>query len=119
MVSVEAEYWAKEDKFCPHCERWLSFEAFPVDRHRHSGRGSWCRECARVAVRKWRKRHRKYELAYNARRRAEYRDANPLRERPCVVCGRLFAKRRNALVCGEVCRRKRNEELRRERLRSR
>jgi hypothetical protein len=67
----------------------------------HLGRHSWCRECARAATRDWRERNRERE---NAERRAAYREANPLPERPCVVCGRPFAKRPDALVCSPNCR---------------
>ena len=48
--------------------------------------------------------------AENAMRRARYRAANPLPERPCVVCGRLFTKRPDAVVCGERCRERRKAQ---------
>lgn len=44
-----------------------------------------------------------------------YRVEHPLEERTCVVCGRPFTKRPNALVCGEECRRKRKMEQRKRR----
>ena len=75
----------------------------------HLGRSSACRECHREAVRNWRRRNRDQE---NAARRAAYRDANPLRERPCVVCGRPFAKRPDAVVCSYRCRQERKTRLR-------
>jgi hypothetical protein len=54
------------------------------------GRSSRCRKCHRAATAHWRRRNRDRE---NAERRAAYREAHPLPERPCVVCGRLFTKR--------------------------
>lgn len=49
----------------------------------------------------------------NAERRKAYREANPLPERPCIVCGRPFAKRPDALVCGPACRERRKAGRRR------
>jgi hypothetical protein len=49
---------------------------------------------------------------YNARRRREYREANPLSTRPCVVCGRPMTRPANTLVCGKECRRQRKLEQR-------
>lgn len=94
---------------CSNCSAWLPLEAFPVNRRRHLGRSSWCRECARAATRDWRNRNPGYQVAYNAERRAAYRAENPLTERACVVCGRPFVKRPNALVCGPRCRERRKE----------
>jgi hypothetical protein len=49
---------------------------------------------------------------YNAERRAEYRAAHPLPTRPCVVCGKPFTRRPDALVCSKSCRRQRKIEQR-------
>jgi predicted nucleic acid-binding Zn ribbon protein len=96
-------------KRCPNCSDWLPLEAFSSNRRAHLGRSSWCRDCARAATRDWRERNRNQE---NAQRRQRYRDDHPLIERPCVVCGRPFAKRPDAIVCGEECRRERKLEQR-------
>jgi predicted nucleic acid-binding Zn ribbon protein len=97
---------------CTGCCRWLSLEEFPANHRMHLGVSSRCRECHREAVRDWRRRNRDRE---NADRRAAYRAAHPRVERPCVVCGRLFAKRADALVCGPRCREQRTKAQRRER----
>lgn len=96
--------WRPKAKRCPNCSRWLPLDAFGVNRRMHLGRSSWCRECARAATQDWRQRNREQ---INAERRAAYRDANPLPERPCAVCGKLMVKRRDALVCGPRCRKRR------------
>jgi hypothetical protein len=82
----------------------LPLSEFPRNRSAQWGRGSRCRRCAAAATKDWRDRHKR---EINAERRAAYREANPLRERPCAVCGRPFAKRRDALVCGPRCRNRR------------
>jgi len=41
---------------------------------------------------------------------AEYREAHPLPSRPCVVCGKPFSGRPDALVCGPECRQQRKLE---------
>jgi hypothetical protein len=104
--------WLPKEKPCSGCSRWLPLDAFPVNRRMHFGRSSRCRECAREATRDWRRRNRERE---NADRRAAYRKANPLPERACVVCGRLFLKRPDALVCGARCRERRKAGQRRKR----
>jgi hypothetical protein len=112
---AHAETWSGEPvgadaKRCTGCSAWLALEEFPVNRRMHLGRGSRCRECARAATRDWRERNRE---RVNAERREAYRQAHPLRERACVVCGELFVGRSDALVCGEECRRKRKAAQRR------
>jgi hypothetical protein len=101
--------WAPTEKPCSKCGEWLPLEAFPVNRRMHFGRGSRCRECAREATRDWRRRNRDHE---NADRRAGYREEHPLLKRPCNVCGRLFAKRPDAIVCGPRCHEQRKNEQR-------
>jgi hypothetical protein len=96
--------WLPTEKRCTNCSAWLPLEDFPANRRSHLGRGSWCRQCARAATRDWRRRNRERE---NAERRAAYREQHPLPERPCAVCGRVFAKRPDAIVCGERCRNRR------------
>ena len=93
----------------PSCSRWLSLEDFPLNRHMHLGRGSWCRDCVRRATEDWRQRNRE---RVNAERRVAYREQHPLPERPCIVCGEPFGKRADALVCGERCRNQRKDEQR-------
>ena len=100
------------EKRCSHCSRWLPLSDFVANRRAYLGRSSWCRECHREAVRDWRRRNRERE---NAHRRKRYREQNPLPERPCVVCGRLFAKRADAIVCGSRCREARKYEQRKAR----
>jgi predicted nucleic acid-binding Zn ribbon protein len=102
--------WAPTEKFCRNCSRWVSLEDFPLNRRMHLGRGSWCRECHRAANKDWRRRDRE---RVNAKRRAEYRAAHPRPTRACLVCGRDFSGRPDALVCGEECRRQRKIEQRR------
>jgi hypothetical protein len=47
-----------------------------------------------------------YLVEYNARRRADYREAHPRIERPCAVCGKPLEEP-GALVCSERCRNRR------------
>jgi hypothetical protein len=102
--------WLPKEKPCSACSRWLPLEAFPLNRSRYLGRGSRCLECAREATRDWRRRNRE---RVNAERRAVYREAHPLPERPCVDCGEVFtAKRRDVVRC-PACRRLRKLEQRR------
>jgi hypothetical protein len=100
-------------KWCCRCRQWLSVRAFRPDPRLNGGLDSWCRACHAAAVREWRERNPEYIAASNAKRRQEYREAHPVRERPCIVCGRPMTKRPNALVCGEECQRKRKREQRR------
>ena len=102
--------WAPSEKRCTSCSRWLPLEDFPLNARMHWGRSSHCRECAREATRDWRARNRE---RVNAERRRAYRVQNPLPIRACVVCGRSFAKRPDALVCGRECRRRRKLEKQR------
>jgi hypothetical protein len=74
------------------------------------GRSSRCRGCHREATRDWWERNRD---EINAARRKEYREKHPLPVRRCIVCGKSFNKRPNALVCGERCRNRRKYEQRR------
>jgi hypothetical protein len=99
------------ERRCTGCCKWLPLEAFPANRRMHLGVSSRCRDCHREAVRDWRRRNRD---RVNAERRAAYRAAHLRVERPCVVCGRSFAGRPDALVCGGECRRLRKLEQRRE-----
>src|SRR5215218_4402537 len=105
-------------KRCTRCQGWLALEAFRVNRRAdpwgHSvGRDSWCRSCHAEATREWREANPDRIEAYNERRRQAYRQANPLPERTCVVCGRPFAKRPDALVCSPRCREERKNAQRR------
>jgi hypothetical protein len=100
------------DKWCCRCRQWLSLEAFRP-RAEPTSVESWCRDCHAKANREWRAKNPEHVERYNAERRAEYRKANPLTTRPCVVCGRPMTRPANALVCGEDCRRQRKLEQRR------
>ena len=97
-------------KWCCSCRQWLPVEAFRPNPNNRNGIDSWCRACHADAVRNWREKN---GAEYNARRRREYREANPLTTRPCAVCGRPMTKSANTLVCGAVCRRQRKLEQRR------
>jgi hypothetical protein len=92
---------------CTRCHRWKPLEAFHPNPRLRTGLQSWCKECQLEATRQWRAENREYIENYNATRRAAYRAEHPLEERTCVVCGRPFTKRPDALVCGEECRRQR------------
>jgi hypothetical protein len=59
----------KTHKRCPHCRRWLPFEAFSVNRRLKSGRSSWCLECARTATQRWRAANAEILAEKNAARR--------------------------------------------------
>jgi len=102
-----------DGKWCCRCRQWLPLEAFRPNPNLRSGIDSWCRPCHANAVREWRERNPEYIAALNERRRREYREAHPRPTRPCVVCGRDFSGRPDALVCGEECRRQRKLEQRR------
>ena len=97
-------------KWCCSCQQWLPVEAFRPNPNNLNGIDSWCKPCHAEAVREWRAKN---GAEYNAKRRREYREANPLSTRPCVVCGRSMTKPANTLVCGEECRRQRKLEQRR------
>src|SRR5215208_819293 len=99
----------KTGKWCCSCQRYLPVEVFRSNPNNRSGVDSWCRPCHARAVRAWRAKN---GPEYNAQRRGEYREANPLPTRPCAICGKLMTKRPNALVCGEECRRQRKLEKR-------
>jgi hypothetical protein len=101
--------WLPAEKRCSNCSRWLPLEEFPANRRMHLGVSSHCRRCQRAATKDWRNRSRE---RINAERREEYRREHPLPSRQCVVCGRPFTKRPDALVCGEECRRERKREQR-------
>ena len=100
------------EAYCTHCNQWKPLAAFSPNRKLRTGLQSWCRMCQTEATRQWRASNREYMENYNERRRREYRAAHPLPVRACVVCGKSFTKRPNALVCGEDCRRKRKMEQR-------
>jgi hypothetical protein len=100
-------------KWCCRCRQWLSPDAFRPNANYTSGLDSWCRSCHADAVRDWRAKNPAYIENLNAKRRAEYRAAHPLPERPCVVCGKPMRKRPDALVCSPECRRLRKLEQRR------
>jgi hypothetical protein len=72
-----------------------------------TGAGVHTAGSAREATRDWRARNRE---RVNAERREAYREQHPLPVRACVICGRLFAKRADALVCGRERRRQRKLE---------
>jgi hypothetical protein len=97
-------------KRCSSCKDWLPFEDFPKHKRMHNGLSSHCRKCHNAAVQDWRERNR---AALNEKRREEYREAHPLRERPCVVCGEKFTGRPDRVVCSPECRGRRNLEKRR------
>lgn len=81
-------------KWCPSCERLLEADAFRAG-------ASWCIACHVEALRRWRAENPEAVAAYNARRRREYREANPLPEKRCVECDRPFEpKRTDAILCG-------------------
>jgi predicted nucleic acid-binding Zn ribbon protein len=96
-------------KQCSRCHRLLPLDEFVANPRAFLRRSSHCRKCHRESVRDWRARNRE---RVNADRRQAYREAHPLPERPCVVCGQLFRRRPDALVCGEDCRRTRRLEQR-------
>jgi hypothetical protein len=81
--------------------------AFRANPNYSGGLNSWCRSCHAEAVQEWQVKNPDYFERYNAERRAEYREANPLTTRPCVVCEKPMARPANVLVCGEDCRRQR------------
>lgn len=99
-------------KWCCGCRKWRPIEDFRPNPNNSNGIDSWCRPCHAQAVREWRERNPDYIAAMNAKRRQEYREAHPLPTRPCVVCGKPFIGRVDALVCGEECRRQRKREQR-------
>jgi predicted nucleic acid-binding Zn ribbon protein len=70
------------------------------------GLHSYCRACARQAVRDWRRENPEYVAEYNRRRRERYRELNPLpADRRCVQCGGPMDERKaDALVCSDRCR---------------
>lgn len=111
-MASSAPSWLPTEKRCPNCSSWLPLDAFGPNKRMHLGRHSWCRECMRAATRDWRARNRESE---NAARRAAYREAHPLPERACAVCGRLFVKRPNALVCSRRCRDRRRWQQQKQR----
>jgi predicted nucleic acid-binding Zn ribbon protein len=98
--------WDENEKFCPRCHRWLPVEAFGANRRMFRGLHSYCRQCAREAVRAWRREHPEYEAEYNRQRRERYRELNPLpADRRCVHCGGPMGDRKaDALVCSDRCR---------------
>jgi len=98
--------------WCCRCRQWLPLEDFRP-RLNLGGVESWCRRCHADANRRWREKNSNAVDAYNARRRAEYREAHPLPTRRCIVCRKEMTKRPNALVCGRECRRQRKIEQRR------
>ena len=102
-------------KWCCRCRQWLSPDAFRPNPNYTSGLDSWCRSCHADAVREWRAKNPDYVERYNAERRAEYRAEHPLHERPCVVCGKPFGARPDALACSTECRRQRKNEQRAQR----
>jgi hypothetical protein len=102
--------WLPTERQCSKCSRWLPLDAFPANRWMHLGVSSHCRRCHRAATKDWRERNRE---RINAERREAYRSEHPLASRSCVVCGRSFEKRPDALVCGETCRQERRRKLRR------
>jgi hypothetical protein len=106
------QQWMEGEKRCSNCSRWLPLDKFPRNQRMHLGRSSQCLECHRAATKDWRDRNRD---RVNAERREEYRREHPLLSRPCVVCGRSFAKRPDAIVCGERCRNQRRIQQRRDR----
>jgi hypothetical protein len=83
--------------WCCRCRQWLPLEDFRP-RLELGGPESWCRRCHADANRLWRAKNPAAVAAYNARRRQEYREKHAPPTRPCVVCGKPFAKRPNALV---------------------
>lgn len=98
--------WAPTEKFCKHCSRWLSVEDFPLNRHMHLGRGSWCRACAREATRDWRRRNPELMQWINERRRLGER------QRDCVDCGQLFTFKSSLAIRCPDCRSRRKREQR-------
>ena len=100
-------------KWCPRCQCWLEDDAFRPNPNLRDGVESWCRSCHAEANREWREKNPEAVELYNTMRRAEYRSAHPLPSRPCVVCGRAFRGRPDALVCGPECRHQRKLEQRR------
>jgi hypothetical protein len=74
-----------------------------------------CRACYAEASRRWREKHPEAVAEYNERRRLEYAESHPRTERACVVCGRLHARKPDALVCSEACREERKRQQRLER----
>jgi predicted nucleic acid-binding Zn ribbon protein len=91
----------------------LPAEAFRRNPRNRDGLDSWCRRCHAEATREWRAANPEHIAEYNERRRAEYAAEHPRTSRPCIVCGKPFSKRADALVCGEDCRKQRKAEQRR------
>jgi predicted nucleic acid-binding Zn ribbon protein len=105
----------KSGKWCTAGQHWLPLEAFAPNEQLNSGLESWCRECRRERVRQWREENPEYIAEYNARRRAEYREAHPRLTRACVVCGRLHSRQPGTIVCSELCRNRRKAEQQKQR----
>jgi hypothetical protein len=101
------------DKWCCACRSWLPAEAFRANSQYNTGYDPWCKACHAKATREWRARNPEHLERYNADRRREYREAHPLPTRPCVVCGKSFSGRPDALVCRPECRQQRKLEQRR------
>jgi hypothetical protein len=75
-------------------------ELFRANELMRDGLHSWCRDCTRAAVRRWREANREYVDAYNAARRI-----GAPAPQSCVVCGETFqASRRDAKTCSKKCR---------------
>lgn len=81
-------------KRCTRCQEWLPFSAFRPNRRVKSGWSSWCKDCQREAVRKWKAEN----PAYTERRRI------PPARLTCSECGVAFEGRKDRLVCSRKCR---------------
>ena len=66
----------RSGKWCCSCRQYLPAETFRANLNNRNGLDSWCRACHAEAVREWRAKNSDYLERYNARRRAEYRDAS-------------------------------------------
>ena len=96
-----------ELRWCTHCQRLRPVELFVSNERMRDGLHSWCRDCTRAAVRRWREENREYVEAYNRRRREEYAAGHEPLERVCAnpECGRTFTPtRRDAGTCSKACR---------------
>ncbi len=98
---------ARTHKRCPHCRRWLPFEAFNKNKRMKSGLSSWCRECHVAATKRWRNANPELIRWMNERRRLGER------ERQCVDCQGVFAYKHASAVRCPDCRRRRKLEQRR------
>jgi hypothetical protein len=87
-------------RWCPVCRQELPLDAFAKADLALTHFAGRCRACRAEERREWRLRNPDAIADYNRKQREKYRQAHPAPERPCIVCGKPFSNRPNALVCG-------------------